>query len=549
MLQEPSVDDGRRSIASLEDYLGAVRKHTLLVAASGLALLALAIIFTSGRTAQFEATARVALDPTPVGSLDNRLVAPKLDREVEIVVSDAVLAAAYTRAGIPQTPGGVEATFQPLSDVLRIVVTDASATRSAALANAIAAVYVETRVQAQTDFYTEAEGKTSADMAVIQALADADLAQIRALDEEGQALLQQPASAIRDAQFSALNTSRGALYQTLDSDQALVRTMTANLTDTQRTRLTQEPAARVITEASVPDSPTGLNKKIFWIAGLLLGLGLGVVIAFLRQRLDRSASSTRDVELALGTKVVGSVPSFGWRLSRARKGVIMGTTHAGPTAERSREAYRRLRSSVLYLSRASNVKSVLITSNRSAEGKSTTAANLAMAASMSDTKTVLVSADLRRSSLETTLGVRNDRGLSEFLSGIDTQVYREQVPGFENLTIVPSGAIPSNPGELLNSSRFERLIKLLEMEFDLVIVDTAPVGATADAVGAARFTDGVLIVVDGKRTSTTDLSSVRSEFERTGVPILGAVMNRDVSMAAGVFGRRSSYGYGYYRKA
>ena len=548
MLSEPTTGDARKSIATLEDYLSAVRKNKWLVLTTAAGLLALAVLYTSSRSDRYEATSRVVVEPTPVGTLDGRLVPPKLDREVEIVAGDDVLTAAHKKVGTRPGLGAVEPTFQPLSDVVQIVVTDFNAKRAADLANAVAETYVAQRVDAQNAYYDTAEAKVKANLADVQTRVDASKSILQTIDVERQRLINEPASPERTGSLDQLSADRGSAQGNFNSDLALARTIRTSLAELQKDRATQTPAARVIKQAAIAASPTGLDKKVFWIAGLVLGLILGAVLAFLRQRLDRSASGSRDVELALGTRVVGSVPSFGWRLSRGANGAIMAASNTGPTAERAREAYRRLRSSVLYLTRANDVKSVVVTSNKSEEGKSTTAANLAMAAAMGDTKTVLVSADLRRSSLERTLGVSNDRGLSEYLSGIDDQVTYQTVAGFENLTLVPSGAIPQNPGELLNSTRFETLIKKLEKEFDLVIIDTAPVGATADAVGAARYTDGVIVVVDGKRTSTTDLASVRSEFERTGVPILGAVMNRDVSMAAGLFGRRS-YGYGYYRKA
>jgi capsular exopolysaccharide synthesis family protein len=545
MLEEPVSNDARTSVASLEDYLDAVRKHKWLVIAAAVSLLAVAMLYTTSRSDRFEATARVVVEPTPVGSLDGRLVAPKLDREVEIIAGDAVLSKARKLAGVGPKAGLIEPTFQPLSDVLQVVVTAAKPEQAANIANAVAKVYVDERVLAQADFYGTAEAKVAADLSEVQARVDINLKALSVIDVERQRLISEPASPERAGSLDQLSADRGSAQGNLNSDLALARTIRTTLAGLQQDRVTQAPAARVIKEAAASTTPVGLNEKVFWIAGLVLGLILGAILAFLRQRLDRSASGTRDVELALGTKVVGSVPSFGWRFGKGHKGPIMGGGYSGPAAERAREAYRRLRSSVLYLSRASDVKSVVVTSNKAEEGKSTTAANLAMAASMGDTKTVLVSADLRRSSLETTLNVGNDRGLSDYLTGITDDVHSEPVDGFANLTLIPSGPIPSNPGELLNSQRFAELIKKLEAEYELVVVDTAPVGVTADAVGAARFTDGVLVVVDGKRTNTTDLMAVRREFDRTGVTILGAVMNRDVSLSSGLLQRRS---YGYYRK-
>jgi receptor protein-tyrosine kinase len=154
----------------------------------------------------------------------------------------------------------------------------------------------------------------------------------------------------------------------------------------------------------------------------------------------------------------------------------------------------------------------------------------------------LVSGDLRRPSLEATLDVPNNRGLTDFLSGAIDQPYEVTLDEYAGLTFLPAGQPTANPGELLGSNRFKRLIAGLEETHDIVIIDTSPIGVTADAAGAATAADGVLMVVDGRRTDTSDLLNIRDEFRSTGTSVVGAVLNRDASRSGGLFRRR----YGYY---
>ncbi len=202
-----------------------------------------------------------------------------------------------------------------------------------------------------------------------------------------------------------------------------------------------------------------------------------------------------------------------------------------------------MRSSVQFLNSSSGVSSVIFTSSSPAEGKRLTSANLSIALAQNGSRCVLVSADLRRPTLERLFGMEGPRpGLSEYLASA-AELNAEKVPGIDNLWLIRSGTPPSNPGELLNSDRFEQMIKELEREdVEYVVIDTPPVLSTADAVSAARYVDGVIVVVDTERTETSDLLQVRADLERSGSKLLGAVMNREKFERGGLF-RRDKYAY------
>jgi capsular exopolysaccharide synthesis family protein len=189
------------------------------------------------------------------------------------------------------------------------------------------------------------------------------------------------------------------------------------------------------------------------------------------------------------------------------------------------------------------VSSIIVTSANPAEGKSLTSSNLAIALAQNGSRCVLVSADLRRPTLEKLFGMEGPRpGLSEYLAHA-AELNAEKVPGIDNLWLIRSGAPPNNPGELLNSDRFEQMVKELEREdVEYIVIDTPPVLSTADALSAARYVDGVIVVVDTERTETSDLLQVRADLERTGSKLLGAVMNRQ-KYERGKLLQRDRYAY------
>jgi len=329
------------------------------------------------------------------------------------------------------------------------------------------------------------------------------------------------ASAIND-QITSLRTAVSALL--VERRQPL-----ADLADARLELRTRTTPAEVLQFASIPEFPDGLSDRLLQVVGLFFGLGAGVALAFVLHRLDRTARESGDVELALGSSVLASVPQFGVANRSGNAAVVMLSGGRSARVQRSREAFRRLRSSVQFLGSSRNTSTYLVTSARPAEGKSTVSVNLAVALAQGGTSVCLVNADLRRPMVEKMLGAPNHRGLSTWLSdpsASDIMVPVDQVPG---LVLVPAGPPPPNPGELLASGVIASLLGELRSKFDIIIVDAPPVLSAADASAISPAVDGALIVVDSRRTDTDTLLRVRGELERAGGTLLGAILNRDSS--------------------
>jgi capsular exopolysaccharide synthesis family protein len=518
-------DSKGRETPGLEDYLAAIRQRKWLIALCGALALALAILFTSTRTASYTASARVLVNPTAVGSTDGRLVRPVLEREREVIDSNAIADRVAEQLSLGQSARSLlrdlEVFFVDDSDSLEIRYISTDPELAQTVVNAFAEQYVARRVELATALDEDTVNELQSKIDEIDAqLADLD-AQISTAATERSRLLQLDldASAITD-QITSFRTSVSALL----ADRRTTRNALADAQLGQRTRITP---AEVLQFASVPETPNGFSDRILQFVGLFFGLGAGVALAFILHRLDRTARESGDVELALGANVLASIPQFGVGNRSGNSAVIMLAGGRSAKVQRARESFRRLRSSVQFLGTSREADSYLITSARPAEGKSTISVNLAVALAQGGAKVCLINADLRRPTVERMLGVPNVRGLSSWLNDNSVTDIMVPVDGIPGLVLVPSGPPPPNPGELLATGGLAELLRELGEQFDVVIVDAPPVLSAADASAIAPFVDGTLIVVDSRRTDTDTLLRVRGELERTGGSLLGAVLNRD----------------------
>ncbi len=533
---------GTADVARLEDYIRAVQRRKFLVLAIMAAALIAAYLFASSRQDSYTASASVLTRSSPVGArVPGQFEPPNLEREREVVQSNRVADAVVGRLGGGAQPesllSGLSVDFRPDSDVLFVAHTSGDGQRSAEVANAFAEEYAAIREGEAAGYYSSLRQSTETNRdALALALEDA-FAEREALRTQRATLFNAGSDLTEiDAAIALASSSASNLSGQL-------RATEAELRDLQKQDDARSPAAEVLRPALVPTQPDGVGLPYLLLAGLVLGTIAGIVVAFLLERLDTTAREDEDVSLALGQAVLGSVPTFGLG-SRGASALVMLSSGGRAPIQAAREAYRRLRSSVQFLHTTNDVNSILITSSTPSEGKTVTSANLSIALAQNGSRVVLVSADMRRPTLEKLFGLDTSQpGLSEYLDGT-AELLPENAPGIDNLWLIRSGGSVGNPGELLNSDRFERMLKELDRQaIDFVIIDTPPVLSTADAVSAARFVDGVIVVVDTERTDTADLLRVRADLARSGSKILGAVMNRTKFKRRGLFGRRDHYVY------
>jgi len=208
-------------------------------------------------------------------------------------------------------------------------------------------------------------------------------------------------------------------------------------------------------------------------------------------------------------------------------------TLTDPTSPVS-EAYRTLRTNILFASLDNPLKTLLITSTDPGEGKSTTLANLAVVMAQAGNRVVAVDCDLRRPSLHRIFGVKNSAGLTTMM--VEGQVMGQsplQDTGVPNLSVLTSGPLPPNPSELLGSRRMGEVLAQLKSQADIVLLDSPPIIAVADAAILASKVDGVILVVQAYKTRRDFARKAKAILEKANANLLGVVLNNvrmDISL-------------------
>jgi len=314
---------------------------------------------------------------------------------------------------------------------------------------------------------------------------------------------------------------------------------------------------RIVDPALVPSTPARPQKARNIALAFLVGLVGGVGLAFVREYLDNTVKSPDDVQNLTGLPCLAVVPSFAGRNGSRSLARISGRAGA-ETASRVElvslqqpksvvsEAFRALRTSLL-LSQAEHAPQViLVTSALPREGKTTSAANLAVTLAQLGDRTMLLDSDLRKPGIRRALNLPNghgrDIGLSSYLAGVvplrDIIVPYPTVP---NLDAIPTGPIPPNPADLLSSHRMAEAVEDLRQRYKFVVIDSPPIMAATDAVILSALTDGVLLVVWSRETPKEAFSRAQELLAAVKGRLLGVVLNAVDSGAPDYY-----YSYRYY---
>lgn len=399
------------------------------------------------------------------------------------------------------SPGQVssEATIAPAgqSDVAQISVTDANPSRAALIANTYGEQYIRYR-------------------------READRAKIAGAQNTIQGQIAQLTLAERNGSVGQSLVNRANQLRILASLQ------TGN--------------AELVQHATAPGSPSSPKTRQNGLLGGVLGLIFGLGLAFVLERLDRRLRDPHSLEEAYGVPVLGAVPES--EVYAATPRTVL------PAAEA--EAFALLRARLRYFNVDREVRSILVTSSASGEGKTTVALNLALAEALAGSaKVVLVEADLRRPTLARRLGVSSEPGLAEVLShniALDQALQELPVPGRSNgsgpaahITVITAGAIPPNPGELIESRAMTDLLSTLSERFEHVVIDSPPTSAVSDAIPLVRQVSGVVVVSRIGTTTRDAARHLRDQLLQLGAPALGVVANAVPPKGRGYY----DYGYGY----
>lgn len=288
----------------------------------------------------------------------------------------------------------------------------------------------------------------------------------------------------------------------------------------------------VIDRAERPSAPSSPRLLLNMLVSLLAGTMLGIASAFGLEYMDDTFKSPEDVESSLAMPVIGIIP-------RPHQGVAISDALADARSAMS-EAYRSLRTALQFSTAEGVPKTLLITSSRPSEGKSTTCVSLAKAFTQIGMKVLVIDADLRNPSLHREFKCPNDLGLSNYLAGARLPEEVAQETAIKDVTFISSGPLPPNPAELLAGARLVSLLSLASGTFDMVLVDGPPIMGLADAPLLASNVAGTLLVVAANETrrEAAKVAVKRLHFARA--PIIGALLSKFDMKQVGY-----GYGYGY----
>lgn len=300
-----------------------------------------------------------------------------------------------------------------------------------------------------------------------------------------------------------------------------------------------------IDSARLPTEPTSPNTRLALALGALVGLAIGVAYAFLRYTLDRRVRAPEVVERETGLTVVGTIPE---EKSFTEGERLLPFAGAGQANGKSRdsiravaEAMRELRTNIQFMDVDNPPEAIVITSALPGEGKSTTAANLAITLAAGGQQVILVDGDLRRPMQAKIFGLPGDVGLTDVLAGragIDDVA--QPVGPQQRLRVIAAGRIPPNPSELLGSQRMRDLIRALA-KHAFVIIDAPPLIPVTDASVLSHNADGAMLVATVGKTTIDALLKAQGNLDRAGGRALGLVLNRVPRKGAG----SAYYGYQY----
>ncbi|WP_421121287.1 polysaccharide biosynthesis tyrosine autokinase [Aquihabitans daechungensis] len=525
---------------SIAQYLEVLRRRWLWIVLTPALLVGLSLYNDLRAEPVYSAQVEMLLQSTQSESIFQPSAAPvdparAIQNELRFIRSREIklaVAKAYGKPIAARAVAGGE------DDIIILSATANTGQEAARRANTYAETYKNSRREAILTDLTTAKKVLDQQIKDFQAQVNELNAPLEELDEE---IRNTPSS---DPDYQALIANRDRQKEITDAArnqaQAQLDDYTQRLQVLQVSeRLTTTGGIQILNPASAPSTPISPNTVRNAVQALVIGLFLGIALAFLRDQLDDSLRTKADVERAVkDLPTISLVPEYG--------GARLGDRNAGLTTidspmSAAAEAYRGLRTSIQYASLDEPLKTIQITSASASEGKSTTVANLAVAFAQAGMRVVVVGADLRKPAVHRMLQVQGGIGLTSVVIGQLTLSEAIQTsPLNANIDVLACGPLPPNPSELLNHDRTGRILRSLADQYEMVFIDCPPVLPVTDSLVLSRHADATIMAVFANVTTRRTARRAVEMLRQVGTPLLGFVIN-------GVAGE-ATYGsfYEYY---
>jgi succinoglycan biosynthesis transport protein ExoP len=503
-----------------------VRKWTIPVIALTLLGAVIAYVVSRSLTPIYEAKGDLLVVAAPGQTANDtlNLNAQEATATAAALLSEppllqAVINSTHLNESVDALAKKITATSGSTTELVAVLVQDPSATRAAQIDNALMNTYVAQVSRATADRVNQAGAALQTEINQVQAT----------ITQENQDL----AAALHNRQDTT------ALQATISANTAQLTQLTLNYSTFKATQSQNLEAVSVAAPAATPLIPVsprvGLNTALGAFVGLLVAAALAALVEFL----DQGLNTPDDIRERLGVPCLGVVP----RYQPAREGKL------SPNQQRefdtASEAYRRLRTNLLFSAPDADLRSVVLTSARPGEGKTRTAANLAVALASSDKRVVLIDADMRRPNQHRLFGKSTDNGMSELIMAT-TQGHIPSLNGthatkHSNLSLITSGTVPPNPSELLASHRAKLLLHSLAAKHDMLVIDTPPADVVTDALSIAADASATILVVEAGRTNAAQANAVIESLRGVGANVIGVVLNKARKRASGAYYYASGY--------
>jgi polysaccharide biosynthesis transport protein len=502
---------------TLRDYWRVVARRKWLVLTGTLAVVLGALGMSLAQSPIYEARSQMLVQSRSTETLfdasTGRVVDPEraLQTEIEVLESGIVAQRVQADLGLAGPPPQVDASSVGRTDVVSVRVRSGDPETARILADAYVAAYIDIRREQAVDDLLSASVELQSKVDQLQVQIDeldnsiartrpGDTAVIASLTQQRQALLAQQ-----------------LLFQ-------------QKLDQLQVDAALKSGGAQLVRQAERPTSPVEPDPARAVALAVMVGLLLGLGAAFLVDYTDDSIRSADELERLVDLPALAVIP-----VDPPPDNRPVAMSRPGDLAV---EAYRTLRTNVHFMGVDRPLKVIQVTSPLASEGKTTTAANLAVVLSQAGDRVLLIDADLRKPRVHELFGLDGSAGLTNALLG--------EAPGLrirdltDHLAVIPAGEIPPNPSEMLSSRRIGEILRTLASGFDYVIVDSAPLLPVTDSVALSRSVDGVIVVTQAGRTTKKQVTNALDQLQQVSAPLLGLVLNKAAS------GRRPSvYGYGY----
>jgi len=326
-----------------------------------------------------------------------------------------------------------------------------------------------------------------------------------------------------------------ALKREVDTNRQLFEALLKKMHEESIEEEGQTVNVMLVEVGETPKYPVKPKKALNLLVGIFMGLFGGILLAFFFEYFDNTVKAAEDAEAKLGIPVLGMV-SLLRREKKEHERSIERIVLDEPKSTFA-ENYKALRTAIMLSSTDSTPKSILVTSMLPAEGKTSTAVNLALVIAQSVDKVLLVDTDLRKPRIHKIFGISNKSGLSTYLVGSSAKIIKEGPT--PNINIVTSGPLPPNPSELLGSEKFARFLSTMKERYEVIIFDSPPVLTVTDSLVLSKHVDGTIVVARAAKTSYEAMRKGLRQISDVGSNVLGLLINAiDI--------RKGGYYYNYY---